>query len=92
MKIKCFGCEKSYIPNQSNTKIYGPYMETNCPFCMYKWEGKMLNFVEEQVGGRITMSAHCAIEMQVIAQYIELNSSDYYKKRKRKHGKKRKES
>ena len=92
MKIECFGCKKGYVPNQSNTKIYGPYMETTCPFCMHKWEGKMLNFVEKQVGGRIALSAHSAAKMQAMAQFIELNSSDYYKKRKRKYAKKRKES
>lgn len=93
MTAKCFKCGKKYVPGQSNTKIYGPYMETNCPYCLYKWEGKLLNYSEEQVSKdeyRLS-TIKDAVEMQRFARFVELNSSEYYK-RKRKNVKKREES
>lgn len=89
MEIKCLKCEKAYEPNQANMKIYGPYIDTECPFCHCRWEGKLLNFVDAQIGGHKSLSASSAREMQALAQYIELNASDYYKKKGLRHGKKK---
>ena len=93
MEIKCFECKKGYKPNQGNTKIYGPYMKTMCPYCLYTWEGKFLNFTQEQLAtyeGK-SLAIVNAIRMQKFAQFVELSSSDYYKRGKRKNAKKRQE-
>ena len=93
MTAKCFKCGKKYVPGQSNTKIYGPYMETTCPYCLHKWEGKILNYSEEQVttyDHRLS-TIQDAMKMQRFARFVELNSSDYYKRNK-KNVKKQKES
>ncbi len=82
MDIQCFKCGKGYKPGLHNTKIYGPYIESTCPFCEYVYDGKFLNFVDEQVGGERKL-LKTAVKMQHLAKFIELNSSEYYKKRKR---------
>ena len=83
MNIKCFKCETSYKPGLRNTKIYGPYIESTCPFCNYVYDDKFLNFIDEQVGGERKL-LKTAVKMQQLAKFVELNSSDYYKKRKRR--------
>ena len=82
MNIKCFKCGKAYKPGLHNTKIYGPYIESTCPFCNYVYDGKFLNFIDEQIGGERKL-LKTAVKMQQLAKFVELNSSDYYKKRKR---------
>ncbi len=89
MKIHCLKCSKEFVPSSVNTKIYGPYVEVCCPFCIYIYEGKLLNFVEAQFDGYRSHSHNDAIRMQHLAKFIELNSSDYYKKRGLRHGKKK---
>ena len=89
MNIHCFKCNKKFVPNSVNTKIYGPYVEVSCPFCVYVYEGKLLNFVDRQLEGYRLHSHHDAIRMQHLAKFIELNSSDYYKKRGLRHGTKK---
>jgi hypothetical protein len=83
MEIRCFKCEKAYKPGLHNTKIYGPYIRTECPFCNYVYHDKFLNFIEEQIGGERKMLI-TAVKMQQLAKFVELNSSDYYKKKKRR--------
>lgn len=87
MKISCLKCEEGYKPNPRNTKIYGVYIETTCPFCASVWEGKFLNFVEKQIGGLSDKPISDAARMQQLARFVEFNSSEYYKKKNR--GKKR---
>jgi len=89
MKVSCFKCRKKFTPRTENTLIIGPDVEITCPFCYYKYRGKMTSFVRDQVGGFNTLSAHDATTMIEMAQFIELNSSDYYKKRGLRHGKKK---
>jgi DNA-directed RNA polymerase subunit RPC12/RpoP len=89
MVIHCLECGKPFVPSSVNTKIYGPYVEINCPYCSDVYEGKLLNFVDLQTGRSRPLSHHDAIDMQKMAQFIELNSSDYYKKRGLRHGKKK---
>ena len=89
MKIYCFRCSREFVPSSANTKIYGPYIEISCPLCANLYEGKFLNFVDRQVNGYRSHSHHDATKMQQLAQFIELNSSDYYKKRGLRHGKKK---
>ena len=89
MKIKCFNCSKEFVPNTYNTKIYGPYVEINCPFCMNKYEGKLLTFVRRQIGRHSIASPQAAIKMIKMAEFIELNSSEYYKKKGLRHGRKK---
>lgn len=89
MKIFCFKCKKEFVPSQLNTHIIGPDVEVNCPFCHYKYEGKLTSFVRDQTDSYRPQSAHAAIKMQRMAKFIELNSSEYYKKRGLRHGKKK---
>ena len=89
MNIHCFKCDKEFVPSSINTKILGPYVEISCPFCVYVYEGKLLNFVDRQLEGYRLHSHHDAIRMQHLAEFIELNSSDYYKKRGLRHGTKK---
>jgi len=89
MKIFCFRCEKEFVPSELNTHIIGPDVEVNCPFCYYKYEGKLTSFVRDQTGGYHPQSAHAAIKMQRMARFIELNSSAYYKKKGLRHGNKK---
>lgn len=89
MNIHCLECEKEFIPSELNTNILGPYVKITCPYCSAVYDDKLLNFVEEQIGGHTTMSLPDAIKMIRIARFIELNSSDYYRKRGLRHGKKK---
>lgn len=89
MKIYCLKCFKKFVPTASNTKILGPYVEVNCPYCLDVYEGKFLNFVGRQVGNPRQQSARDAARMIELAEFIELNSSEYYKKRGQRHGKKK---
>ncbi len=92
MKIRCPKCNRSFIPSQYNTHIIGPDVAIECPYtgCDYKYKGKMTSFVRDQIGGALPQSAHCAVRMQTLAQGIELNSSEYYKKKGLRHGGKKK--
>ena len=83
MEIYCLECRKKYQPGLGNVKILGVYIETVCPFCGYIYEGKFLNFVEKQsnYGGNMLK---VAAKMQQIARYVELNSSEYYNKDKKR--------
>jgi hypothetical protein len=83
MKISCFECNESYQPGLGNVKILGVFIETECPFCGYVYEGKFLNFVEKQSGYSDGM-LKAGAKMQQIAQYVELNSSEYYNKDKKR--------
>ena len=89
MVVHCFKCKKEFVPSQTNTKIYGPYVEITCPYCLDVYEGKLLSFVDIQLGGHRSHSHVDAMNMQRLAQYIELNSSDYYRKKGTRHGKKK---
>jgi len=87
MKIFCLECEKKFVPSQINTHIIGPDVEVVCPFCNYMFRGKFTSFLRDQMGNWRPSSAQDAAKMQRMARYIELNSSEYYKKRGLRHGK-----
>jgi hypothetical protein len=89
MNMKCFKCGKEFSAGQENTVIVGPNIEVTCPFCFDKFEGKFIRYVEALCGGYVPLSAHLAIKMQQVAQYIELNVSEYYKERGKRFGKKK---
>ena len=90
MKIICLKCRKEFVPSQMNTQIIGPDVEVSCPFCYDKYEGKLTSFCRDQLGGDWhQQSTHDAAKMQRMAKYLELNSSDYDKKRGLRHGKKK---
>lgn len=90
MNIFCLKCKKKYAPQNLNTVIIGPYIKATCPFCSYVYEGKFTKFVAKQLGREPRIaSIHDAARMQVLAEYIELNSSDYYKERGLRHGRKK---
>ena len=89
MVVFCLKCKKEFVPSNLNTKIIGPYVEVKCPFCPDMYEGKLLSYVTEQIGGWSSQSVTDARNMQAMAQFIELNSSDYYKKKGLRHGKKK---
>ena len=89
MIVHCLKCRKEFVPGQVNTKIYGPYVEVTCPYCLGVYDGKLLNFVDEQTGISRSGSAYDALKMIKLAEFIELNSSEYYKKRGLRHGKKK---
>ena len=89
MNVFCSKCKKEFVPSKLNTKIIGPYIEVRCPFCPDVYEGKLLSYVTELVGGWRSQSVHDAVKMQKLAQFIELNSSDYYIKKGLRHGKKK---
>jgi hypothetical protein len=89
MVVNCFKCKKEFVPSQTNTKIYGPYAEITCPYCLDVYNDKLLNFVNIQSGAHRPQSVSYAIKMIRLAKFIELNSSEYYKKRGLRHGKKK---
>ena len=89
MVVHCLKCSKEFVPSQSNTKIYGPYVEITCPYCLDVYDGKLLSFVDIQTGDSVSFSSHDASKMQQLAKFIELNSSEYYRKRGFRHGKKK---
>jgi hypothetical protein len=91
MEIVCLKCKKEFIPGQMNTQIIGPDVEVSCPFCHDAFKGKLTSFVREQLYGDMwkPQSAHAARRMQRMARFMELNSSDYYKNRGMRHGKKK---
>ena len=89
MKLHCSGCEKEFVPGPFNTQIIGPDVQVNCPFCDYQFNGKLTSFVRDQLNNGRPQSAANAREMIATAKYMELNSSEYYKKRGLRHGKKK---
>jgi len=89
MLVHCFKCKKEFVPSSTNTKIYGPYIEVTCPYCLDVYVGKLLNFVDIQAGDHKSQSVIGAIKMIKLAKFIELNSSEYYRKRGLRHGKKK---
>jgi len=89
MVVHCFKCKKEFVPSSTNTKIYGPYIEVTCPYCLDVYVGKLLNFVDIQAGDHKSQSVIGAIKMIKLAKFIELNSSEYYRKRGLRHGKKK---
>ncbi len=89
MNIHCFKCKKEFVPSGLNTGIIGPDVKIICPYCFDVYEGKLLTFVDRQMGGHKSHSHLDAAKMQQLAKFIELNSSDYYKKRGLRHGKKK---
>jgi len=89
MKVFCLKCKKEFVPGATNTKIYGPYVEITCPYCLDVFDGKLLNFVNIQAGDSRPQSAHYAAKMIALAEFIELNSSEYYKKKGLRHARKK---
>ena len=87
MKIHCFKCGKKITPSISNVNIIGPDILFKCPFCNYRYEGKFTSFLRDQLGGYESQSVSAARHLQALAQFVELNSSDYYEKRGLRHGK-----
>jgi len=90
MLVKCLDCKKKFVPEESNTGIHDPYIKVTCPFCFHVYEDKFLNFVVKQNNGFTPHSISDASRMIKMAQFVELNSSDYYKKRGLRHGGKKK--
>lgn len=89
MNLICFECRKKYIPTLANVKIIGPDLETTCPFCGNVYSGKLNKFAGLQVGPHKPLSAEYAISMISLAEYVELNTSEYYKEKGMRHGKKK---
>ena len=89
MNIYCLECSREFIPGQFNVQIIGPDVAVSCPFCSYKYEGKMTSFVRDQLGGNKPISHLDARNMIILAQHIELNSSEYYKTKGLRHGRKK---
>ena len=89
MQIHCFKCGKEFIPSKFNTKILGPYVEVQCPFCSDVYEGKLLSYVTDLIGGWRSQSHSDAANMQALARLVELSSSEYYEKKGLRHGKKK---
>jgi hypothetical protein len=90
MKIHCLKCKKEFIPNEFSVRIVGPNVEVTCPFCSYFYDGKFTSFLRDLLGGYDAQSSKDARLMQRLGRYIELNSSEYYKKRGLRHGGKKK--
>ena len=90
MNLTCFSCKKKYIPTQSNVQIIGPDMETTCPFCFSVWRGKINKYSGMQVGPHRVLSADYAQKMMRIAEFIELETSEYYRQKGMRHGEKKK--
>ena len=53
------------------------------------YEGKLLNYVDHQVGVHRQQSPIDGSKMVKLARFIELNSSEYYKTKGLRHGKKK---
>ena len=49
MKIKCLSCNEYYNGNLSNTRVYGPIIETTCSNCGKKLVKNYSKFVEVQL-------------------------------------------
>ena len=90
MGIKCFKCNEYFVAGVNNVKIIGPDVEASCPFCYDVYTGKLNKFSCAQAGTFMPSSPNYAAAAQRMAQYIELNSSDYYKERGLRHGGKKK--
>lgn len=86
MGIQCFKCMEYFAPSMSSVKIIGPDVEVTCPFCHTTTLDKLNKFACKQVGQHVPQSPEYARKAIKIAQLIELNSSDYYKKRGLRHG------
>lgn len=89
MIIHCFKCKKEFVPSEMNTKILGVYVEIKCPYCLDIYEGKLLGYVDHQIGIHRQQSPADGIKMIKLARFIELNSSEYYKTKGLRHGKKK---
>lgn len=90
MNLKCFKCKEYFIPSMNTVKIIGPDVEITCPFCYDTYFGKLNKYVDKQLGKHLPLSPIYAAAMIALAEYIELNSSDYYKEKGLRHGRKKK--
>lgn len=90
MSIQCFKCKEYFGPSLSSVKIIGPDVEVECPFCHDVYFGKLNKYACQQNGTHMPLSHTYAIEAIKTAQFVELNSSEYYKERGLRHGGKKK--
>lgn len=63
MEIKCLFCQKNYICSYNNTKIVGPIIKTECPWCNKKLTKNLSSFIEAQIGN-VSMGIQKAVAMQ----------------------------
>lgn len=50
VSLRCLKCRRRYIFEHSNTRIYGPVVHTECPFCKKKIRKNFSKFIELQLG------------------------------------------
>lgn len=83
MKIKCLDCGKFYKCNFSNTRVYGPIIETTCSEC-----GKLLiknysSFVESQFKSEKNELYKATLMIKFAQYFSERFVDDRPKKRKK---------
>jgi hypothetical protein len=69
--ICCFNCKENYIIDVLNTKIEGPVIRTQCPFCSKRTERNFSKFTETQINGNTTGFCERARKMIEFARFTE---------------------
>lgn len=74
IKLTCSFCGKCYIIGMFNTKLYGVYMTSECPYCGKIYNGKFITLLRSQTEDSDEYSNRrigCARQMIELAQLIE---------------------
>ncbi len=88
MKVYCFFCGERYFCNLSNSRLFGPVLETTCPHCKEKLIKNFSSFIGEQLdmtkfsGGkfdRITVMINIGLRLSKT-----LNDDDKKKRKKKR--------
>ena len=86
VKLRCLECNEHYVCLTSNTKIWGPVIETTCPSCKKTTMSNFGAFLYKQtkgVEGRFSRIS-AVTNMARALGYINEDYPGFRKKRKRK--------
>ena len=85
MAIRCFKCGEVYVISELNTKIFGTYVETICPFCYATFHDKLLNLADRQtyIHEKIPARYIKACRMIRLAEEVENNALDEFAEKKK---------
>ncbi len=84
IKLLCIQCKGHYLCMRSNTKMYGPIVETICPNCRQKITRNVGAFLEEQtlhISERLS-KASVMLALSTAMESLIGNEEAYKKKKK----------
>ena len=84
IKLRCLSCRKNYYCHKSNTKMFGPLIETICPNCKNLVMKNTSAFLADQTNYiELKLSQTCAMLVLGIAIENTVGNEEAYKKKKK---------